>query len=107
MVLLGVAVLPGIASFVLRSRTRITLEEEAHRLETLLPDGTPEPRVEVVLDSLHIDHSRYDPARHQVAGIDRHTTRSPLTDTSLRVELRLDSQGRLISRAVREVHTGP
>ncbi|HET7233389.1 MAG TPA: hypothetical protein VFJ16_25480 [Longimicrobium sp.] len=88
-------------------RTRITPEEEKSRLEELIPAGTPAPRVESVLDSLHIDHSHYDSAEHQIRAIDRHTAHAPLIDTSIRIELRFDSQGRLLSRKVEEVRTGP
>jgi hypothetical protein len=97
----------GLAMLSACSRTRITPEQEKSRLEDLIPAGTPVPRVESVLDSLHIDHSHYDSAEHQIRAVDRHTAHAPLVDTSLRIELRFDSRGRLLSRTVEEVRTGP
>ncbi len=77
-------------------------------LDQSLPDGTPEARATVVLDSLAFAHSRLDPRDSTITAMKREPHASDrLVFSTLRVVLKFAGDGRLMQRTAREVFTGP
>ena len=77
-------------------------------LDQSLPDGTPQARATVVLDSLAFAHSRLDPRDSTITAMKREPHASDrLVFSTLRVVLKFTGDGRLMQRTAREVFTGP
>jgi len=77
-------------------------------LDHLLPDGTPQTRVTAVLDSLAFTHSRLNPRDSTITAMKREPNASDrLVFSTLRVVLKLSSDGHLMQRDIHEVFTGP
>jgi len=58
-------------------------------------------RVNAVLDSLHIDHSRFDPGSHRIEGNVRDASSTFFHHRSIHLEFVFDGQGRLRQRSIR------
>ena len=79
--------------------------ETAGQLNTELNQAVPhlsDPgRVIAVLDSLHIDHSSYDPSTRMIKGHVRAASSTLLHPRSIRLEFLFDEQGRLRQRTIK------
>jgi hypothetical protein len=84
---------------------RITADQEEDRLERLVPPGTTLGQVIFVLDSLGLDHGRYDPAAHTLRAIDRRTSTTLLTSDNIRINLYFDADSQLVSRELKDIAT--
>jgi hypothetical protein len=76
-------------------------------VEQTIPLGADQARVAAVLDSLRIEHSGYDQAKHQILAIARNVSRTSTTTTALQITLQFDSAGKLRGRDFTPVYTGP
>jgi hypothetical protein len=88
------------------ARTKPGVEEFEKRLDLAIPTGTSLNQVLVVLDSMRLPHSDYDPRsrtlRARLAEPSNH-----IVSRTIQVTFHFDASQRLVSREVRERFTGP
>lgn len=70
------------------------------------PVGTSQKRVIIILDSLHIEHSAFDPRGRYVLAMWKKTSRSMFEDKSIQVRFFFDESGSLLKYELKELATG-
>jgi hypothetical protein len=83
---------------------RETAQQLNAELNQAVPHLADPGRVIAVLDSLQIQHSRYDPSTRAIRGTVRDSSSTLLHRRSIRVAFVFDEQGRLRQRTIASAH---
>jgi hypothetical protein len=77
-------------------------------LDRLLPNGTPQAQVTIILDSLGFSHGPLDPKDSTITAMKREPRASDkLVFSTLRLVLKVSGDGHLMDHNTSELFTGP
>jgi hypothetical protein len=83
------------------SRRGETAQQVNDQLNQAVPHLADPGRVVAVLDSLHIEHSRFDPSSHRIEGKVRDSSSTLFHHRSIYLLFVFDEQGRLRQRTIK------
>lgn len=86
---------------------RAKVEEVEQTVRATVALGLRPARVSELLDSLHIEHSAFDPQDKSILAIVRDTSRSAITRGSVQIKFMFGPDTTLVDQQYKEVFTGP
>ena len=84
----------------------MTVTQVDSLLRAHIPTGASHEHVITVLDSLHVEHSPFNPQDRYVLAMWRKTARSMFEDRSIQARFLFDGYGRLLKYELKELSTG-